>query len=306
MLSSDYQTQKRLPTMEELPYKDGKPVDSEIQVLIAHLLKSVLANIWRKRDDWFFGIDMGWYYSPEEKAIAPDGFLSVGVERIKGRNLRLSYVTWEENGVIPSLVIEVVSKTPGGEYKEKKKKYAQYGVLYYIIYAPLRVRKQKLTLYRLNRERKYEWQQDNPLWMPEIGLGIGTGVGNFQGITREWLYWYDKQGKRYPTPEESQQQEQQARQQAEAQVHEEQQARQQAEAQIQEAEAQVYEEQQARQQAEAQKLQEQKARQQAEAQKLQEQKARLLAEQERDQIKLQAEKLATRLRELGIEPDKLD
>ena len=292
MLSSDYQTQKRLPTMEELPYKDGKPVDSEIQVLIAHLLKSVLANIWRKRDDWFFGIDMGWYYSPEEKAIAPDGFLSVGVERIKGRNLRLSYVTWEENGVIPSLVIEVVSKTPGGEYKEKKKKYAQYGVLYYIIYAPLRVRKQKLTLYRLNRERKYEWQEDNPLWMPEIGLGIGTGVGDFQGITREWLYWYDKQGKRYPTPEESQQQEQEARQQAEAQKLQEQQARQQAEAQ--------------KLQAEAQRLQERQARQQAEAQKLQEQKARLLAEQERDQIKLQAEKLASRLRELGIEPDKLD
>jgi hypothetical protein len=93
--------------------------------------------------------------------------------------------------------------------------------------------------------------------MPEIGLGIGTGVGNFQGITREWLYWYDKQGKRYLTPEESQQQEQEARQ-------------------------------------------------QAEAQRLQEQKARLLAEQERDQIKLQAEKLATRLRELGIDPDKLD
>ena len=100
--------------------------------------------------------------------------------------------------------------------------------------------------------------------MPDIGLGIGTGIGNFQGITREWLYWYDKQGKRYPTPEESQQQEQQARQQAEAQ------------------------------------------RQQAEARRQEEQKARLLAEQERDQIKLQAEKLATRLRELGIEPDKLD
>ena len=65
-------------------------------------------------------------------------------------------------------------------------------------------------------------------------------------------------------------------------------------------------EQQARQQAEAQRQQEQEARQQAEAQKLQEQKARLLAEQERDQIKLQAEKLATRLRELGIDPDKLD
>ncbi|MGD1702357.1 Uma2 family endonuclease [Dapis sp. BLCC M229] len=239
MLKSDYQTQKRLPTMEELPYKDGKPVDSEIQDLIAHLLKSILAYIWSNRNDWFFGIDMGWYYSPDEKAIAPDGFLCLGVERIKGENLRLSYVTWEENGVVPSLAIEVVSKTPGGEYKGKKRKYAQYGVLYYVIYAPLRVRKQKLTLYRLNREGKYELQEDNPLWMQEIGLGIGTEIGTFQGITREWLYWYDEQGNRYPTPEEAQQQEQQARQLAEAQRQQEQQARQLAEQRLEQAQQQA-------------------------------------------------------------------
>ena len=334
MLSSDYQTQKRLPTMEELPYKDGKPVDSEIQVLIAHLLKSVLANIWRKRDDWFFGIDMGWYYSPEEKAIAPDGFLSVGVERIKGRNLRLSYVTWEENGVIPSLVIEVVSKTPGGEYKEKKKKYAQYGVLYYIIYAPLRVRKQKLTLYRLNRERKYEWQEDNPLWMPEIGLGIGTGVGTFQGITREWLYWYNQKGNRYLTIEEAQKREWQARQRAEARIQQfearrqqEQQElreavamrqkaevwrqeaearRQQDERALQQAEAFRQREEKALQQAEACRQREEKALQQAEACRQRERQARLLAEQRLEQVKQQAEKLAARLQELGIDPDKLD
>ncbi|NEP03989.1 MAG: Uma2 family endonuclease, partial [Okeania sp. SIO4D6] len=71
MLTSDSQTQKRLPTMEELPYQDGKPVDSEVQDLIAHLLKSILAYIWANRNDWFFGIDMRWYYSPDEKAIAP-------------------------------------------------------------------------------------------------------------------------------------------------------------------------------------------------------------------------------------------
>lgn len=56
MLRSDYQTRKRLPTMEELPYKDDKPVDSEVQDLIAHLLKSILAYIWASRKDWFFGI----------------------------------------------------------------------------------------------------------------------------------------------------------------------------------------------------------------------------------------------------------
>ena len=172
MLKSNSPTQKRLPTMEELPYQDGKPVDSEVQRLIANLLKSILAYIWANRNDWFFGVDMGWYYSPKENAIAPDGFLCLGVDRIRGENMRLSYVTWEENGVVPSLVIEVVSKTPGGEYKKKKRKYAQYGVLYYVIYAPLRVRKPKLTLYRLNREGKYELQEENPMWMPEIGLFI--------------------------------------------------------------------------------------------------------------------------------------
>lgn len=125
MLALDYQTRKRLPTMEELPYKDDKPVDSEAQRLIANLLKSILAYIWADRKDWFFGLDMGWYYDPSESAIAPDGFLCLGVQRIKDLNLRLSYVTWEENGVIPSLALEVVSKTPGGEYKQKKRKYAQ-------------------------------------------------------------------------------------------------------------------------------------------------------------------------------------
>lgn len=59
--------------MEELPYKDDKPVDSELQDLIAHLLKDILALIGSERKDWFFGIDVGWYYAPDESAIAPDG-----------------------------------------------------------------------------------------------------------------------------------------------------------------------------------------------------------------------------------------
>ncbi|NEP43915.1 MAG: Uma2 family endonuclease [Okeania sp. SIO2G4] len=240
MLTSDSQTQKRLPTMEELPYQDGKPVDSEVQDLIAHLLKSILAYIWANRNDWFFGIDMRWYYSPDEKAIAPDGFLCLGVERVKHENLRLSYVTWEENGIIPSFALEVVSKTPGGEYKQKKRKYAQYGVLYYVIYAPLRERKPKLTLYRLNGEGKYELQEDNPMWMPEIGLGIGTEVGTFQGVTREWLYWYDEQGNRYLTSDE-------ARQEAEFELQQERQGRLEAEVQRQQADL---ERQQAEQRAE--------------------------------------------------------
>jgi DNA-binding NarL/FixJ family response regulator len=55
--------------------------------------------------------------------------------------------------------------------------------------------------------------------MPEVGLGIGRGIGTYEGWTREWLYWYDQQGQRLLTPEESLEQElqqaQQMRQRAE-------------------------------------------------------------------------------------------
>lgn len=38
--------------------------------------------------------------------------------------------------------------------------------------------------------------------MPEIGLGIGQERGTYRERTREWLYWYDQEGKKLPTPEE--------------------------------------------------------------------------------------------------------
>jgi hypothetical protein len=49
---------------------------------------------------------------------------------------------------------------------------------------------------------KYELQAGNPVWLPEVGLGIGCDRGNYSGVTREWLYWYDESGRRYPTPQE--------------------------------------------------------------------------------------------------------
>ena len=201
MLLYENLAQTRLPTAEELPHTDDRPVESELQDIIVHLLKDILYVIWGDRHDWFFGIDMGLYYDPNVPAIAPDGFLSLGVERVKREDLRLSYVIWEENGVIPIMAIEVVSKTPGGEYKRKKKEYANIGIKYYVIYAPRRRRKPRFTIYQLEKGQ-YRPLQENPVWLPEVGLAIGTGIGTYQGTTREWLYWYDEEGSRYAAQEE--------------------------------------------------------------------------------------------------------
>lgn len=189
-----------LPSAEELPDSDDTPVDNQLQHLIPGLLEAILALIWANRMDWFFGVDMGIYYDPEQPAIVPDGFLSLGVERFFDENLRLSYPIWEEQRV-PILVLEVVSHKAGGEYSNKKKLYAEMEVLYYAIYNPQRRRKSPLEVYRLV-DGEYVLQGGNPVWLEEIGLGIGFERGSYQGITREWLYWYDEQGQRLLTPEE--------------------------------------------------------------------------------------------------------
>ncbi len=144
--------------------------------------------------------NQGIYYHPEQPPIVPDGFLSLGVDRFYDEELRPSYVLWEEQ-VVPSFVLEVVSVTPGREYTSKLDEYARMRVLYYVIYNSKRRRKPQLEIHQLVNGR-YELQDCNPLWMPEIGLGIGYERGEYGGLTRDWLYWYDENNQRYPTPEE--------------------------------------------------------------------------------------------------------
>ena len=79
--------------------------------------------------------------------------------------------------------------------------------------------RQRLEVYRLvNGE--YILQLGDKIWMPEIGLGIGRERGTYQGITREWLYWYDKNGNRYSTPEEVTVKQQQQLEQTQQQLQE--------------------------------------------------------------------------------------
>jgi Uma2 family endonuclease len=190
-----------LPTAEELPDSDDTPVDNELQELAPTILKAVLAYLWKDRTDWFFGIDMGIYYNPDEPPIVPDGFLSIGVESVKSENLRSSYVLWEEQGILPQLVLEVVSKKYRREYSGKKDFYEQLGILYYVVYNPLRRRKPSLEVYKLIQGH-YLPVIGNPVWLPELSLGIGKERQIYQGREREWMFWYDQQGHRYLLPEE--------------------------------------------------------------------------------------------------------
>lgn len=59
---------------------------------------------------------------------------------------------WEEDGVAPKFVLEMVSWTPGNEYDDKIKIYENLGVLYRVIYNPeywQRDRHQPFEVYKL-------------------------------------------------------------------------------------------------------------------------------------------------------------
>lgn len=223
----NYNSLQYLPSAEELPDSDGIPVDNELQILVPTLLRAILSWLWAERTDWFFGVNMGVYYDPQSSAIVPDGFLSLGVLRRKGERGRLSYVLWEENNVVPTLAIEFVSKTYGQEYGDKLALYAQIGVLYYLVYNPEYSKRDKhspFELYRLEGS-EYIRLSGDPVWLPEIGLAIGTGQGSFEGWNRQWLYWYDRQGNRLLSPEERMSQQQQRAEQEQQRAEQERQLR---------------------------------------------------------------------------------
>jgi Uma2 family endonuclease len=200
-------------------------VDNEDQNFLPNFLLFLLESVWKERVDWFFGVDMGVYHTTGVSPyvpVVPDGFLSLGVERRKGGKSRRSYVVWEEGGVVPTLAIEIVSATPGGEYDEKMQTYARLGVLYYLVYNPefwRRDQHQPFEVYKFV-DGNYQLQIGEPYWMAEIGLGIGRYRRSFGEIEREVLYWYDEQGDRYLTSEE-------LLERAEQQVKQERQAREQ-------------------------------------------------------------------------------
>jgi Uma2 family endonuclease len=284
MVNLFYSKNRLLPTAEELPCSDETPVDNQLQNDIPNLLLSLLAYLWAERDDWYFGVDMGVYYNPDQPAIVPDGFLAVGVKHNTGERGRLSYVLWEEAYILPILSLEVISEQYNGEYEEKFSDYQSLGILYYAIYNPFSGRRgrfknrQRLEVYKLVAG-KYQLlpRENNRVWLPEIGLALGYEYGEHIAWVREWLYWYDESGNRYLTATER----------------------------AMNAEAIATQERLAKEEAEAIAIQERLAKEEAEAIAIQE---RLIADRERrakQEAEQKAQRLAERLRAMGINPDEI-
>jgi Uma2 family endonuclease len=118
------------------PDSDGKPMaENTLQFEWITTIKWGLEAVFRDEPNVFVAGDLLWYPVEGDPTIrtAPD--VLVAFDRPKG--YRGSYLQWQEGGVPPQVVFEVLS--PGnraGEMERKFQFYDRYGVEEYYIYDP--------------------------------------------------------------------------------------------------------------------------------------------------------------------------
>lgn len=200
--------QKNWPTMYDLPSEDPQEpgLPDEFHDLQPQLLSATLRLTTVARDQMFTGSDLNLYYDPEHPTWykRPDWFAVAGVPRLyNGQDLRLSYVTWDEE-VVPFVIVELIS--PGtamsdlGELKREPNgtptKWQVYEqilkVPHYVVFDRYQ---DKLRVFKLI-DGQYQEQiiNDGKIWFEETAIGLGIWHGEFDGITRSWLRWYKSNG----------------------------------------------------------------------------------------------------------------
>lgn len=205
-----------LPTMYDLPSEDPEEpgLPDMFHYHQPYLLQQTFCPPDYPPDQFFAAGNLNLYYDVHHPLWRkrPDWFAVLGVSRLYDeRDLRLSYVVWQE-GALPFIVVELLS--PGTdkedlgqtlrEVKQPPTKWEVYErilrIPYYVVYdrytGQLRAFTQTGGRYR---------QLDLPeprLWLPEVRLGLGLWSGVYENTECQWLRWYTADNQWIPTTAE--------------------------------------------------------------------------------------------------------
>jgi Uma2 family endonuclease len=186
------------PDISHLVTEDNTPVDNIYSEKQMRLLTEPLHSSWTPERPFVATANVGLFYSRHAPAIVPDMMLSLDVTTPNDLwpKENRSYFIWEY-GKIPDIVIEVVSPTPGGEATEKKCRYAQIGIPWYVIYDPVKeIMPDEITVFGLARG-VYE-KMPIPVF-EDVGLQLVEWQGSYEGVTDSWLRWALLDGTLVPT-----------------------------------------------------------------------------------------------------------
>jgi hypothetical protein len=228
--------------VRNLVTEDDEPVDNLFSAKQQRLLVEPLYSSWtpppaeEENADtvrpFLADANVGVFFSVHQPPLVPDMFLSLDIEVGKDWDAdeTRAYFVWEL-GKVPEVVVEIVSNKVGHELSSKLKRYAEWGITYYVVFDPFReLGETPLTVYELGFGKRLRPRNDFSLLT--LGLRLTLWEGTFEGIQDTWLRWCYQDGTLIPTGKE-------ARTQADAQIVQERAARDDAEARAVLAEAEV-------------------------------------------------------------------
>jgi len=200
--------------------EDDEPVDNMFSAKQQRLLVESLYTAWTpppREDDedeegealsaegprkFLADANVGVFFSVHEQPMVPDMFLSMDVE-LKSEWIarqHRSYFIWRF-GKAPDVVVEIVSNRKGGEMQSKRKRYAQIGVQYYIVFDPFGILKgDPLYVYEVGFGKRFRRREDYSL--PGVGLSLTLWEGRYEEWEKVWLRWLDAGGNLIPTAKE--------------------------------------------------------------------------------------------------------
>ncbi|MEA5534517.1 Uma2 family endonuclease [Crocosphaera sp. XPORK-15E] len=178
---------------------DEPEMESSLHYLQLALLVSCLEWLWRDKNDYFIGANLTIYFNRQQLKNkdfrGPDFFLIKQTEK----HPRKSWVTWEEEGKYPDLIIELLSESTADVDKTVKKDLYQnrFRTPEYFWFSPDTL---EFAGFRLSQGQYEEISPNESGWLWSESLGL------YLGLYQQQLRYFTLEGQLVPTPEEDAQQ----------------------------------------------------------------------------------------------------
>ncbi|MBD2090648.1 Uma2 family endonuclease [Microcoleus sp. FACHB-1515] len=194
----------------DLVFDDGVPLESPRHRVAMNLLIRSAHQALRDRSDFYVGGNMFVYYSRTQAMNrdfrGPDFFVALDVD---GKRDRKAWITWEEEGQYPDMIVELLSEsTETVDRGQKKRLYERvFKTPDYFVFDPFDP--QSLQGWRLHLGQGYQPLQPNEqgwLWCETLQLWLGLWSGVVDREPSEgscaWLRFFDAAGHLVLLPEE--------------------------------------------------------------------------------------------------------
>lgn len=205
------------PLPFELVFSDGKPLETDWHGLQQDLLRMLIRRLMAEqgRTDYYVGKNMFVYYSVEQaREVWEEVTKGLGERAFRGPDVfwvgrvtprrRKGWVAWEENGRLPDLIVELLSRsTKKKDRKEKKDLYARvFRTSEYFLCDP---DTGTLEGFRLvdHSYRPIPPDENGRLWSGQLGIFLGVWPGDYEGVEERWVRLFRPDGTLVPTKDEA-------------------------------------------------------------------------------------------------------